>query len=88
MISFYGAINMAADPLSKMEEMSAEALQSYRYFFVSGNRDLYKFGIPAIRLDRLLRDSQADHFFALGEGGHDSTFYLPYLIPAFSYMVN
>ncbi|MBQ1491344.1 MAG: esterase family protein, partial [Blautia sp.] len=87
MISFYGAINMGADPLSMAERMEGEVLSSFKYYFICGNRDLYKFGIPAIQLDRLLREQGIDHFFELGEGAHDSSFYLPYFVDAFGYML-
>ena len=87
MISFFGAINMGANPLSIAERMEEEVLSSYKYYFVCGNRDLYKFGIPAMQLDRLLRSKGIDHFFELGEGEHDSIFYLPYFVDAFGYML-
>jgi hypothetical protein len=79
--------NMGANPLGVAKEADGEFLSSFRYYFVCGNRDLYKFGISAIELDQLLRAQGIEHFFELGEGEHDSIFYLPYVIDAFGYIV-
>lgn len=84
-ISFFGAINMEKNPLAIMQRQSGEYLGYFKHYFVCGNRDLYKFGIPAIALDKKLRSYGIEHFFELEEGEHDSEFYLPYVIDAFSY---
>ena len=36
----------------------------------------------------ILRSVGIDHFFELGEGEHDSSFYLPYVIDSFKYMLD
>lgn len=87
-VSYFGAINMGGNPLMTAQKMSADELSYFTQYFVCGNRDLYKFGLPAIQLDRRLRDDQIDHFFELGEGGHDSAYYLPYVIDSFAYQLD
>ncbi|MCR4656307.1 MAG: hypothetical protein K5770_08785 [Lachnospiraceae bacterium] len=86
-ISYFGAINMGANPLLKARRMDKEELSRFRQFFIAGNRDLYKFGIPAVDLDRNLREKDIPHYFELGEGGHDSAFYLPYVIDSFAFVM-
>ncbi|MBR2256047.1 MAG: esterase family protein [Blautia sp.] len=85
-ISYFGAINMGANPLGIAKKAEKGFLAGYSHYFVCGNRDLYKFGIPAIQLDQLLREQGVEHYFELGEGEHDSAFYVPYVIDSFSYM--
>ncbi len=87
-ISFFGAINMGENPLQIAQAQSDAYLDYYTHYFVSGNRDLYKFGIPAIALDQRLRQGGIAHFFELEEGEHDSPFYLPYVIDAFAYQTD
>ena len=87
-ISYFGAINMGANPLSAAMEADDDYLGRFRHYFVCGNRDLYKFGIPAIALDRRLREAGVKHFFELEEGEHDSRFYLPYFVESFGYMTD
>ncbi|MCR5054318.1 MAG: hypothetical protein K6A69_05695 [Lachnospiraceae bacterium] len=86
--SFFGAINMGDNPLKKMLSMSGSDLSQFKHFMVVGNRDLYKFGIPTILLDRHLREQGVEHFFELGDGGHDSEFCMPYVVKAFSYIMD
>ncbi len=86
-ISYFGAINMGVNPLVKARRMNTEELKHFTQFFIAGNRDLYKFGIPAIELDRDLREKGVDHYFELGEGGHDSEYYLPYVVDSFAYVM-
>ncbi len=89
-ISYFGAINMGANPLNtarqQYEKGYVDYLRYYGQYFVCGNQDLYKFGVPAIELDELLRNVKIDHFFELEEGAHDSSFYKPYVIDSFNYM--
>ncbi len=84
-ISWFGAINMGANPLNIALNQSNEYLEYYTHYLVCGNRDLYKFGVPALTLDKKLRTTNAKHFVEIEEGEHNSAFYLPYVIPAFSY---
>lgn len=86
-ISYFGAINMGTNPVATAMEMDDETLASFKYYFVCGNRDLYKFGIPSIALDRYLREKDVPHYFTLGEGEHNSVFYLPFVQPSFGYMI-
>ncbi len=88
MVSFFGAINMGKKPLQIALAESGEYLDYFTQYFVCGNRDLYKFGIPAIALDKKLRSHGIDHFFELEEGEHNSAFYLPYAIDAFAYQTD
>ena len=85
-ISFYGALNMGSNPLRDMQDMEKEELSGLRHYFICGNRDLYKFGPVAMVLDQHLRSIGVDHWFELGEGGHDSAYYLPHFIEAPAYM--
>lgn len=89
-ISYFGAINMGAKPLdiakAQYNKGYLDYLAYYGQYFVCGNQDLYKFGMPAIELDALLRNVKIDHYFELEEGAHDSTFYKPYVVDSFSYM--
>ena len=85
-ISYFGAINMGANPVGRALGSHADFLGQFRFYFVCGNRDLYKFGIPAIQLDRHLREEGVSHYFELGEGEHDSTFYLPYVVDSVGYV--
>ena len=89
-ISYFGAINMGANPLSvaryQYENGYIDYLRYYGQYFVCGNQDLYKFGVPAIELDEILRNVKIDHYFELEEGAHDSSFYKPYVIDSFNYM--
>jgi hypothetical protein len=78
-------LDLARDQYSKGY---LDYLKYYKQYFVCGNQDLYKFGIPAIELDHLLRNVKIDHFFELEEGAHDSAFYQPYVIDSFSYMTS
>ncbi len=91
-ISYFGAINMGANPLALAQDQYKKGyidyLKYYGQYFVCGNQDLYKFGIPAIELDALLRNVKIDHYFELEEGAHDSTFYKPYVVDSFSYMTS
>ena len=91
-ISYFGAINMGANPLGiakdQYEKGYTDYLKYYGQYFVCGNQDLYKFGIPAIELDSILRNVKIDHYFELEEGAHDSTFYKPYVVDSFSYMTS
>ncbi|MBO5371519.1 MAG: hypothetical protein J6A75_02250 [Lachnospiraceae bacterium] len=84
-VSFYGAINMGKSPLNIAMAESKEYLAYFTQYLVCGNRDLYKFGVPAIALDKKLRSYGIEHFFELEEGEHNSEFYLPYVIDAFAY---
>ncbi|MBO5303424.1 MAG: hypothetical protein J6A92_05185 [Lachnospiraceae bacterium] len=84
-VSFFGAINMGKSPLNIALTESKEYLDYFTQYFVCGNRDLYKFGIPAIALDKKLHAYGIEHFFELEEGEHDSEFYLPYAIDSFAY---
>ncbi|MCR5791494.1 MAG: hypothetical protein K6G83_16570 [Lachnospiraceae bacterium] len=86
-ISYFGAINMGSVPLTKARKMTAEELSHFKQYFIAGDRDLYKFSLPAISLDHLLREAGISHFFELGEGGHDSAFYLPYVADSLRYMM-
>ncbi len=86
-ISYFGAINMGSVPLLKARKMNSEELSHFRQFFIAGDRDLYKFGLPAIELDRMLREKEIEHYFELGEGGHDSEFYVPYVIESLKYIL-
>ena len=85
-ISFYGALNMGSNPLRDMQDMGKDELGGLRHYFICGNRDLYKFGPVAMLLDQHLRSIGVDHYFALGEGGHDSEYYLPHFIEAIKYV--
>ena len=85
-ISFYGALNMGSNPLRDMQNMGKEELGAFRHYFICGNRDLYKFGPVAMVLDQHLRSVGVDHWFELGEGGHDSAYYLPHFIEAIKYL--
>ena len=91
-ISYFGAINMGDAPLniakSQYEKGYTDYLKYYTQYFVCGNQDLYKFGMPAIELDAILRNVKIDHFFELEEGAHDSTFYKPYVIDSFKYVTS
>lgn len=88
MISFFGALNMTENPLNIALAQSGEYLDYYTHYFVCGNRDLYKFGVPAITLDKKLREHNIPHFFELEEGEHSSAFYVPYVIDAFAYQTD
>jgi enterochelin esterase-like enzyme len=70
-ISFFGAINMGGKPLDIAQEQSSEYLGYFTQYFVCGNRDLYKFGIPAITLDKLLRSSGHDLVYRQTGGRSD-----------------
>ena len=87
-VSFFGAINMGQNPLAVAREADGELLAGFSHFFVAGNRDLYKFGVAAIEMDQILRRNGVEHFFELGEGEHDSAFYVPYVIDAFGYITS
>ena len=84
-ISYYGAINLGSDPLEQIRRTPAEELANIDMFFVCGFMDLYKFSLPAIELDQILREKGVDHWFELGCGGHDSAFYLPYAAASFAW---
>ncbi len=89
-ISYFGAINMGDMPLevarSQYEAGYEDYLRYYTQYFVCGNQDLYKFGMPAIELDAILRNVKINHFFEIEEGAHDSSFYKPYVIDSFKYV--
>lgn len=87
-ISFFGAFTYGREhsPNLIVEQVSDEYLQYYSHYFISGNRDVYGFGAPAIQLDNQLREKNVDHIFMIENGEHDSVFYLPHVIEAFSYV--
>ena len=82
---WYGAINMGGNPLRIASNAGDEFLNYFTQYFICGNRDLYKFGLPSITLDHLLREAGAQHFFELEEGEHASSFYLPYAAESLAY---
>ncbi len=82
-ISYYGAINMGSNPLAQIRSAPDEILRDYDIYFVCGFMDLYKFSLPSIELDRILREKGVEHWFELGCGGHDSALYLPYAVDSF-----
>ncbi|WP_058306715.1 alpha/beta hydrolase-fold protein [Gracilibacillus massiliensis] len=87
-ISFFGAFSYGGEnsPNAIASEVSAEYLQNFSHYFISGNRDVYGFGTPNIRLDQQLRASGVDHKFFIENGEHNSAFYTPFVIDAFSYV--
>ncbi|MDL4842141.1 alpha/beta hydrolase [Aquibacillus rhizosphaerae] len=87
-ISFFGAFSYggANSPNVIAEEVSDAYLQNFSHYFISGNRDVYGFGVPAIQLDNQLRASGVDHVFEIENGEHVSAFYTPYVIDAFGYV--
>ncbi|WP_416147551.1 alpha/beta hydrolase-fold protein [Salipaludibacillus sp. HK11] len=87
-ISFFGAFSYGGEnsPNVIAEEVSDTYLQNFSHYFISGNRDVYGFGVPAIQLDNQLRTSSVDHVFEIENGEHDSAFYTPYVIDAFGYV--
>ncbi|APH06209.1 alpha/beta hydrolase-fold protein [Bacillus weihaiensis] len=87
-ISFFGAFSYGREysPNAIAKEVSDEYLQNYTHYFISGNRDIYGFGTPAIQLDQQLREKEVEHMFLIENGEHDNKFYLPHVIEAFSYV--
>ncbi len=84
-ISYFGAINMGSNPLEQIRAAAPEELADCDLYFICGFMDLYKFSLPAIELDRILREKNIEHWFELGCGGHDSAFYLPYAVDSFAW---
>ncbi|WP_407270184.1 alpha/beta hydrolase-fold protein [Radiobacillus sp. PE A8.2] len=86
--SFFGAFSYggAHSPNLIAEQVSDEYLNYYTHYFISGNRDVYGFGSPNIKLDKQLRASGVDHMFMIENGEHTSAFYIPHVIEAFSYV--
>ncbi len=89
-ISFFGAFSMGLDasPNVIAENESAEYLKYYSMYFICGNQDVYKFGVPAIQLHQTLLNKDVAHEFFIDNGSHDSAFYLPHFIEAFVYLRN
>ena len=61
-------------------------MRQFALYFICGNQDSYGFGVPAIQLHQKLREMGVEHRFFIENGGHDSSFYLPYFQDAFKYI--
>ncbi len=90
--SFFGALSMAPsmseNALFIAEKESKEYLEYYSLSFICGNQDSYGFGTPAITLNQSLQKKEIDHNFFIENGGHNSTFYLPYFNDSIAYVRN
>lgn len=86
-ISFFGAFSMGGDanPCLIAQNESVEYLKYYSMYFICGNQDVYGFGEPAIKLNQILESKGVEHEFFIENGGHDSAFYLPHFLEAFTY---
>jgi len=89
-VSFYGALSM---PPSKREDVlliakdePKEYLDYFSYSFICGNQDSYGFGIPAVQLNQIFEEKEVEHYFFIENGGHDSSFYLPYFEESVAYV--
>lgn len=91
-VSFYGALSMAPskreDILSIAKNEPKEYLDYFSYSFICGNQDSYGFGIPAIELNQIFEEREVEHYFFIENGGHDSSFYLPYFEESVAYVRN
>lgn len=90
-VSFFGALSMprdGVDALAAAETESAEFFDYYALYFICGNQDIYKFGQPAITLDKTLTEKGVEHEFFIDNGAHDSAFYLPHFIEGLEYARN
>ena len=87
-ISFFGAFSYGgqSSPNAIAAQESAEYLDSFSLYFICGNQDSYGFGVPAISLHQQLNQLGVNHGFFIDNGGHDSTFYLPFFKDAFAYV--
>ncbi len=86
-VSFFGAFSYGgeSDPNRIAEKESADYLKNYALYFICGNQDSYGFGIPAITLHQKLKALGVEHAFLIDNGGHDSSFYVPFFQEALSY---
>lgn len=87
-VSFFGAFSYGEtnSPNVIVAQESAEYLDYFSMYFICGNQDSYGFGASAIELHQLLNDKEVKHRFFIENGGHDSTFYVPYFNDAFEYI--
>lgn len=87
-VSFFGAFSYGetSSPNYIAGQESAEYMDYYTLYFICGNQDSYGFGVPAIELNQLLEEKGVAHGFFIENGGHDSTFYVPYFTEAFGYV--
>ena len=83
-VSFYGAFSYGGmgggNPVNLLKAESADYAKYFSHYLTCGNRDVYRFGRPAIDMDALLRSYGADHKFSIDNGEHDSKFYVPRFI--------
>ncbi len=89
-VSFYGAFSYggANSPNAIAAAESAEYMDSFSLYFICGNQDSYGFGVPAIALHQQLDAMNVDHGYFIENGGHDSTFYVPYFEKALGWVRN
>ena len=87
-VSFFGAFSYggASSPNTIAQQESAEYMDYFTTAFICGNQDSYGFGVPAIALNQQLEKMGVEHYFLIDNGGHDSTFYVPYFDECFSYV--
>lgn len=87
-VSFFGAFSYGEEnsPNVIAAQESAEYLDYFSMYFICGNQDSYGFGVPAIELHQILLEKAVKHRFFIENGGHDSTFYVPYFQDAFGYI--
>ena len=87
-VSFFGAFSYggASSPNAIASQESAEYMDSFALSFICGNQDSYGFGVPAIALNQQLEAMGIEHFFLIDNGGHDSTFYVPYFDESLGYV--
>ncbi len=87
-VSFFGAFSYggASSPNAIAAQESKEYMDYFTTAFICGNQDSYGFGVPAIELNQQLEKLGVEHFFLIDNGGHDSTFYVPYFDECFSYV--
>jgi len=87
-VSFFGAFSYGGSysPNAIAAQESAEYMGYFAMAFICGNQDSYGFGVPAIELHKLLTEKNVEHFFLIDNGGHDSTFYVPFFDECVGYV--
>ncbi|MBQ3223214.1 MAG: hypothetical protein IJB41_06345 [Clostridia bacterium] len=87
-VSFYGAFSYGGknSPNAIAAAESAEYMDYFSMAFICGNQDSYGFGVPAIELHEQLLALGVEHYFLIDNGGHDSSFYVPFFDECFGYV--
>ncbi len=87
-VSFFGAFSYggASSPNAIAAQESAEYMDYFTLSFICGNQDSYGFGVPAIALNQQLEAMDVEHYFFIDNGGHDSSFYVPFFDESFGYV--